>query len=68
MSGCHRVMCTVYTAASANPTADRLLAVLLRTRSYNPQTIPVSHLGQTVHVRLGLAVQKIIQVVCPAKC
>jgi len=49
-------------ASLANSAEDRLLNQLLLWR-----TIPVSDVGQTVHVQLGLAVQKIIQVVRPAE-
>jgi len=54
-------------ASLANPAEDRLLNRLLHSRRYNTQTIPVSDVGQTVHIKLGLGVQKIIQVVCQAK-
>jgi len=51
----------------ANPAEDRLLNKLLRSRPHNPKTIPVSDVGQTVHVKLGLGIQKIIQVVRSAE-
>jgi len=54
-------------ASLANPAEDRLLNQLLHSRPHNPRTIPVSDVGQTVHVQLGLGVQKIIQVVRPAE-
>jgi len=47
----------------ANPAEDRLLNKLLHSRRYNPLTIPASDVGQTVQVKLGLGIQKIVQVV-----
>jgi len=58
----HSFDCLV-AASLANPAEDRLLNKLLRSRPHNPKTIPVSGVGQTVHVKLGLGIQKIIQVV-----
>jgi len=56
-------VCVLFLASLANPAEDRLLNKLLRSHRHNTLTIPVSDVGQTVNVRLGLGVQKIIQVV-----
>ena len=64
LSGRHPVICAALRIASlANPSEDRLLNKLLHSHRYNPLTIPIFDVGQTVHVKLGLGVQKIIQVV-----
>jgi len=59
--GLYRVL--LCAACLGNPEEDRLLNKLLHSRRYNPLTIPALHAGQTVDVKLGLGVQKIIQVV-----
>ena len=51
-----------------NPDEDALFIEIFNTRLYNRLTRPVVNLSQTIHVKLGLVLQKIVQVVCIALC
>ena len=45
---------------------DRLFTELFETRNYNKYSYPVISLSETIHVRLGIMLVKIVEVVCTA--
>lgn len=60
---------TLYTVGvQGNPDQDALFTELFDTRHYNRFTRPVFDLSETIHVQLGLVLQKIVQVVCNSLC
>jgi len=51
------------TVSASSPAEERLRLKLMKSRHHNLLTIPVSDVGESVQVRIGIMLQKVIQVV-----
>ena len=49
---------------SGNDAEDRLFKELFETRPYNKYSTPVASRSETIHVKFGIVLLKILQVVC----
>jgi len=52
-----------YVASVSSPAEEQLRSAVMRSPHYNPLSIPVSDVDQSVQVKVGIMLQKIIQVV-----